>query len=86
MQFVRLKGVSQGKNGTLYQMVRVASDGSTEADEAAEDYLDFAELGSVPAAPGANSVRLYAQDNGSGKTRIVARFATGADVVLATQA
>lgn len=86
MQYLRLKGIKQDKNGTLYQATRVASDGSTEADEAAEQYVDFAELGSVPAAPATNHVRLYAQDNGSGKTRVVARFATGADVVLATQA
>jgi len=33
---------------------------------------------SPPSAPAANSVVLYAEDNGSGKTRLMARFATGA--------
>lgn len=31
-----------------------------------------------PTAPGANKVRLYCRDNGSGKTQLVARFPTGA--------
>jgi hypothetical protein len=32
----------------------------------------------APAAPAANHVILFAEDNGSGKTRLMARFATGA--------
>lgn len=32
----------------------------------------------APAAPAANGVRLYAQDNGAGKTQLMALFATGA--------
>lgn len=32
----------------------------------------------APSAPAANAVLLYAEDNGSGKTRLMARFATGA--------
>lgn len=32
----------------------------------------------APAAGAANSVRLFAQDNGAGKTQLMARFATGA--------
>jgi hypothetical protein len=31
----------------------------------------------APAAPAANGVRIYAEDNGSGKTRLMALFATG---------
>jgi hypothetical protein len=39
----------------------------------------------APAAPAANDVRIYAEDNGSGKTRLMARFATGAAVQIAIE-
>ena len=39
--------------------------------------LEFIEQ-TAPAAPSANRVRLYAQDNGAGKTQLMALFATGA--------
>jgi hypothetical protein len=39
----------------------------------------------APAAPSTNSVRIYAEDNGAGKTRIMARFATGAAVQIAIE-
>jgi hypothetical protein len=43
------------------------------------------ELAADPAAPAANFAVLYAKDNGAGKTQLVARFATGAVQVIATQ-
>ena len=39
----------------------------------------------APAAPATDNVRIYAEDNGSGKTRIMARFATGAAVQIAIE-
>ena len=36
-------------------------------------------------APAANGARLYARDNGAGKTQLVVRFATGAIQVIATE-
>ena len=39
----------------------------------------------APAAPAANAVRIYAEDNGSGKTRLMALFATGAAVQIAVE-
>lgn len=39
----------------------------------------------APAAPAANSVRIYAEDNGSGKTRLMALFATGAAQQIAIE-
>lgn len=36
----------------------------------------------APAAPATNSVRIYAEDNGAGKTRLMALFATGSAVQL----
>ena len=39
----------------------------------------------APAAPAANNVRIYAVDNGSGKTQLMALFATGAAQQLAIE-
>jgi len=39
----------------------------------------------APAAPAANNVRIYAEDNGSGKTRLMALFNTGAAVQIAIE-
>lgn len=47
-------------------------------------FLEFVEQ-TAPAAPAANSVRIYAEDNGSGKTRLMALFATGAAQQIAIE-
>ena len=47
-------------------------------------YHELVEI-ETPSAPGANHVRLFIRDNGSGKTQLCVRFATGAVKVLATQ-
>jgi hypothetical protein len=47
-------------------------------------WITFAETTGVPAAP-ANGVRIYAEDDGAGKTRLMALFATGAAVQLAIE-
>jgi len=39
----------------------------------------------APAAPATNDVRLYAEDDGAGKTRLMALFATGAAVQIAIE-
>jgi hypothetical protein len=39
----------------------------------------------APAAPAANKVRIYAVDNGSGKTQLMALFATGAAQQIAIE-
>jgi hypothetical protein len=49
-----------------------------------EGYLQMPEQ-TAPAAPAADRVRIYAEDNGSGKTRLMARFATGAAVQIAIE-
>lgn len=46
--------------------------------------LEFMEM-TAPAAPATNSVRIFAEDNGSGKTRLMAQFATGAVQQLAIE-
>ena len=45
----------------------------------------LSELASAPPAPAANQVVIFARDNGSGKTQLCARFATGAVQVIATE-
>jgi hypothetical protein len=47
-------------------------------------YVDLAEQ-TTPVAPAANFARLYARDNGAGKTQLVVLFSSGAVQVLATQ-
>ena len=46
--------------------------------------LSFIEQ-TAPASPAANIVRIYAEDNGSGKTRLMAIFATGAAQQIAIE-
>lgn len=46
--------------------------------------LSFIEQ-TAPAAPAANGVYIYAEDNGAGKTRLMARFATGAAQQIAIE-
>lgn len=48
-------------------------------------YIQFGEQSSDPGAPGANLARLFAKDNGAGKTQLVVRFPTGATQVIATE-
>lgn len=47
-------------------------------------FLEFDER-TAPAAGGANTVRIYAVDNGAGKTQLMALFATGAAQQIAIQ-
>lgn len=46
--------------------------------------LEFREQ-TAPSAPSTNNVRIYAEDNGSGKTRLMAVFATGAAQQIAIE-
>jgi hypothetical protein len=48
-------------------------------------FQEFSERGTAPTAPATNSVRIYAEDNGAGKTRLMARFATGAAQQIAIE-
>jgi len=47
-------------------------------------YHEMQEM-TAPAAPSANRVRIYAEDNGSGKTRLMALFPTGAAQQIAIE-
>lgn len=47
-------------------------------------FVEFSET-TDPAAPATDHARLYARDNGVGKTQLCVRFATGAVQVIATE-
>lgn len=49
-----------------------------------DGFLEMLEM-SAPAAPAANQARLYIEDNGSGKTRLMVKFNTGAAQQIAIQ-
>jgi hypothetical protein len=82
MQLIKLVPVKQtAKSGTLYQMFRTNTSDELLAEQTVVDYLEFGEM-TPPASPAGNKVRLFAKDNGSGKTQICALFPTGAVVEL----
>jgi len=62
-------------------VVNLTNDNASFIDAAIEGN----ELGSEPTAPAANGFRIFAVDNGSGKTVLKVKFATGAAQVIATQ-
>jgi hypothetical protein len=57
---------------------------SASAITALGRHMDFTEK-TAPAAPGADIVRIYAEDNGAGKTRLMALFSSGAAQQIAIQ-
>jgi hypothetical protein len=48
-------------------------------------HIEGVELGADPVAPAVDGFRLYAKDNGAGKTGLYVRFATGAVVQIAVE-
>jgi hypothetical protein len=74
-------------NPTMNYGIRFLSTGtySTAAIMLDGQHIQFGERSADPSAPAANGVRFYAKDNGAGKTQLVARFATGAVQVIATE-
>ena len=67
--------------------VALGGNTTTTADnqvEIAGRHIEFVEM-TAPAAGAADSARLFARDNGSGKTQLCVQFATGAVQVIATQ-
>lgn len=56
----------------------------TAGNLSATSFMQLVEM-TAPVAPSANGVRIFAEDNGSGKTRLMARFATGSAVQIAIE-
>lgn len=70
--------------GTGALWVRVSGAWVAVAGSFTGDFLELAET-VQPAAPAANSVRIYAVDNGAGRTQLMALFATGDAQQIAIQ-
>ncbi len=70
-------GASGGGNDGLLSRVGAGVIGVRGASTSAGGALNFLEQ-TAPSAPASNQVVLYAEDNGSGKTRLMALFPTGA--------
>ena len=68
----------------LLARVAAAIIGVRGATSSAGAALSFIEQ-TAPSAPATNGVYIYAEDNGSGKTRLMARFATGAAQQIAIE-
>lgn len=66
-------------------LIRDDADTQTLFNITGDGIVEFDEQATGPAAPGSNKARLFARDNGAGKTQLVAQFNTGAVQVLATQ-
>ena len=68
---------------------RTAGEELAKLDAAASETVDSqitdAVTQTAPAAPAANGVYIYAEDDGAGKTRLMARFATGAAQQIAIE-
>lgn len=59
----------------------ITPDTRLDIDAGAMQFLEM----TAPAAGGANTARLFAQDNGAGKTQLAVRFNSGAIQILATE-
>jgi hypothetical protein len=77
-----VRPTSNGSNNLGTDSVRWAT--TFTANVVQSGYQELAEM-TAPAAPAADRVRIYAQDNGSGKTQLMALFATGAAVEIAIE-
>jgi hypothetical protein len=76
--------LNMGSNITHTANQNIFANGSIIINAGANPNIEMVEV-TAPAAPATNGVRIYAEDNGSGKTRLMARFATGAAVQIAIE-
>jgi hypothetical protein len=80
--------VTLGNGGTGFLVINATNAGLVNIDGSGNIYgSGFFAAPEIadPAAPATNTGRLYYRDNGSGKTQLCVRFATGAVQVLATE-
>lgn len=83
--------LSSNASGSASESLRIfagavilANGPTTEAVRVEGGYAQLTEI-TDPSNGAANTARLFARDNGSGKTQLAVRFASGATVVLATE-
>lgn len=66
------------------RLYRAAADKLATPDAFNPLYVELAEI-TAPATPANDTLRLYAKDNGSGKTQLCVKFPGGSEIVLAIQ-
>lgn len=79
--------LQEGNNAatlTLVEPDRLQLTGIDNVELLSQAHLSFQERGGAPGGA-ADRAKLYAIDNGAGKTQLVVIFGTGAGIVLATQ-
>lgn len=69
---------------TVNGKTSLSSAGSITLNDGNNGYIALVELAADPATQG-DRARLFARDNGAGKTQLCVRFPTGVAVVLATE-
>jgi hypothetical protein len=78
-------GTQKGSGGGTARAMAFITDDITRMVVNLDGSFDIPEGTATPGAPGTNIARLYVEDNGSGKTRLMVRFPTGAAVQLAIE-
>jgi hypothetical protein len=82
-------GVANSLNSTSNLYLRINNVPIVDVTNDNANFIDVSiegnELASEPAAPAANGFKLFAVDNGSGKTVLKVKFASGAAQVIATE-
>ena len=79
-----LTGFAMNIHNSAAALTLAVTGGATLATFAGTGYLEMYEV-TAPAAPGANAGRLYFEDNGAGKTRLMCLFNTGAAQQIAIE-
>lgn len=83
--FLKLQEANNAGTFTLSEPDILNVDGIDSVALNSAASIQFMERAGVPGAPAADRAKLYAIDNGAGKTQLVVLFATGTAIVLATQ-
>lgn len=81
---VAYMGVEVGGTGTDRTLTLLGDGVQLESAPGTATFLQVSEM-TVPSAPAANGVRIYAVDNGAGKTQLMALFSSGAAQQIAIQ-
>lgn len=79
-----LTGFAMNIHNSAAALTLAVTGGATLAKFAGDGYLEMYEV-TAPAAPGANAGRLYFEDNGAGKTRLMCLFGSGSAQQLAIE-
>jgi hypothetical protein len=82
--FLKLRSLQNGVESSKGLDIDDNGDVKVTGNAGVIGYTDITEISSFPTPP-ANTARLFAKDNGSGKTQLAVLFSTGAVQVIATE-